>query len=113
MKKEAPQSCCCPIYKIIETLSKKWALLILRTIGEKKKIRFSEIKQALPEINSRILSERLSHLEEEEIIKRVVLDTKPISISYEITEKGADLKQIFDCFVKWADKWGAKNDQNK
>lgn len=109
MDKSKSSSCCCPVYCIIETLSKKWVLLILRTIAEKKKLRFSEIKQELPEINSRILSERLSELEEENIIKRVVQDTKPITISYEITDKGADLKQIFECFVKWAKKWGEKD----
>ena len=79
---------------------------ILRTIADAKKLRFSEIKDALPEINSRILSERLSELEEEKLIKRNITKGKPIVIEYEITEKGADLRSVFRCCCNWGKKWG-------
>jgi len=81
---------------------------ILRTIAEHKKIRFSQIKKDLPDINSRILSERLSELEEDKLITRIVKSSKPIVIEYEITEKGADLKKVFSAFCKWGEKWGEK-----
>src|SRR5665213_246002 len=98
----------CPIYCIIEKMSKKWTMLILRVFTEQKELRFSEICDLLPEINSRILSERLGELEEEGLIIRTVEDTKPVSISYVITPKGMDLRRIFDGFVILGKKWGAK-----
>jgi DNA-binding HxlR family transcriptional regulator len=56
----------------------------------------------------RILSERLSELEEEKLIKRIVTNTKPIVIEYEITEKGADLRSVFRCCCNWGKKWGKR-----
>lgn len=105
MKGEERTSTCCPVYRIIDSCSRKWAMHILRAMSENKTMRFSEIKNALPEINSRILSERLSELEEKDLIKRNVIESKPITIEYEITQKGMDLKKVFDAFCSWAKKW--------
>jgi DNA-binding HxlR family transcriptional regulator len=99
-------SAACPIYRIIEKLSKKWSLLILRSFTEQKRLRFTDILETLPQINSRILSERLSEMEDEGLLVRTVENTKPIVISYEITKKGMDLRRVFDSFVVWAKKWG-------
>ena len=101
----ASTSCACPMYRIIEKLGKKWMLLILRAFTEKKRLRFSEIEAALPEINARILSERLSEMEEEGLIVRMVEDAKPVACYYEITEKGMDLRTIFSGVVAWSKKW--------
>ena len=86
-------------------------MLILRAFTHQKKLRFSEICEALPEINSRILSERLGELEAEGMITREVEDTKPVSSSYVITPKGMDLQKVFDGFVAWGKKWGKENDK--
>lgn len=98
-------SACCPIYRIIEKMSRKWTMLILRSFTVKKRLRFTELLDSLPEINSRILSERLSEMEEEGLITRTVEDGKPVVISYEITPKGMDLRKLFHTFVEWSDKW--------
>ena len=108
MAKTKPSSCNCPTYSIIEFCSKKWAMHILRCIADHKTMRFSEIKEEIPEINSRILSERLGELEEEGLIERIVIDEKPICIEYNITEKGADMRNIFKCFCTFGKKWGKK-----
>lgn len=108
MPKKQLSTCDCPIYGIIDFCSKKWAMHILRCIADNKSMRFCEIKEELPEINSRILSERLSELEEEELIDRTVTNDKPICIEYSITPKGADLQAVFGCFCKWGKKWGNK-----
>ena len=93
------------MYRSIEKLCKKWTIHILRSMSEQKRMRFSEVMDALPEINSRILSERLSELEEEGMIERTIQNTKPITIEYSITEKGQDFKKVLDAFCTWAKKW--------
>ena len=98
----------CPTYRICDVLSKKWIMHILVAFTTNKTLRFSEIEQMLPDINSRMLSERLSELEEEGIVTRTVQDSKPILVSYDITEKGMDLKKIFDVFAGWDKKWEHK-----
>jgi DNA-binding HxlR family transcriptional regulator len=101
-------SAACPIYRIIEKLSKKWSLLILRSFTEQNELHFSEILHALPEINARILTERLREFEEEKLIRRTVKPTTPITITYKITAKGMDLQRVFDSFVVWTKKWGKR-----
>jgi DNA-binding HxlR family transcriptional regulator len=98
----------CPIYRTIEKLSKKWTLLILRSFMEKKTLRFSQILEELPEINTHILSKRLSELEKDGLIVRKVAHTKPIIISYDISSKGQALEAVFDHFAAWA-KTGGKD----
>jgi len=98
----------CPIYCVIEKLSKKWSLLILGTFMKGKKLRFSEIIELLPKLNSRILSQRLSELEQEGLIVRTVSQMKPIMISYEITRKGMALQEVFEHYADWAKTWGIK-----
>lgn len=90
----------------MENLTKKWVFHILKVITEKGTVRFSDMQQALPEINSRMLSERLSNLEEEGMIERSVQQTKPITIEYSITEKGVDFQKVLNAFCSWAKKWG-------
>lgn len=78
-------------------------------MSDNKTMRFSDIKKRLPDINARILSERLSELEEKDLITRKIVESKPITIEYEITEKGMDLKKVFDAFCSWAKKWDRQN----
>ncbi|MDW7733246.1 MAG: winged helix-turn-helix transcriptional regulator [Methanolobus sp.] len=40
-----------------DIISKKWALLVINAIGNAQKIRYSEIRNILGEINSKVLSE--------------------------------------------------------
>ncbi|ALM10144.1 MAG TPA: transcriptional regulator [Candidatus Peribacter riflensis] len=96
----------CPISCVIEKLSKKWNLLILESFRKGKKLRFSEIIEELPTINSRILSQRLTELEREGLIVRTVAQAKPITISYVITEKGMALQDIFEHYAVWVRTWG-------
>ncbi len=108
MKKGECKTCECPSYKLIETISRKWVLMIIKTMCEHHKMRFSDIQKCLPDINSRILSARLSELEKEGFLDRVVEDSKPIAISYELTQKALDLKKVFHVFMDWAKKWAHK-----
>lgn len=71
-------------------------------------MRFTDIKEALPDINSRMLSERLSDLEEQGMLDRSVQNTKPITIEYTITEKGKDFDAVLDAICTWACKWKDK-----
>lgn len=103
--KTTSEACNCPIYKNMTALCKKWTLHILRIISDSPSVRFSDVKEGIPDINSRILSERLSELEEEGMIERKVEQTKPITIEYSITEKGEDFKVVLNAFCTWAKKW--------
>ena len=91
---------------IMETLSKKWVIDILRKFCMKgPELRYSDLQRELPQINSRTLCDRLEFMEYKKLIERHVENTKPVTIRYRLTEKGAELKQIFKMLVDWSDKW--------
>lgn len=52
-------------------------------------------------IGSKMLSKELQDLEMNHLIKREVLDTKPITVEYEITEFGKTLAPIIDEVANW------------
>lgn len=95
----------CPKFEsAFELLGKRWTGLIIRTLLSGQK-RFSDIADAIPNMSSRMLTERFKELESEGIIIRKVYPEVPVRIEYELTEKGQELKIVMDEIQKWAEKW--------
>ena len=68
-------------------------------------MRFAELRDAIPEISDRMLSERLRELEAEGIVERIVVPETPVRVEYELTEKGRALEQALASVGKWAERW--------
>ena len=62
----------CPVRNILARLCDKWALLVLYLLArsEQGKLRFTELKQAMPDISQKMLSTTLRTLEEDGYISR-------------------------------------------
>jgi DNA-binding HxlR family transcriptional regulator len=67
--------------------------------------RFAELRDAIPEISDRMLSERLRVLEAEGIVSRHVLPDPPIRVEYELTPKGKELQKSLEAIGQWAERW--------
>ena len=95
----------CPKFETaFELLGKRWTGLIIRTLLNGHN-RFSEITEAIPNMSSRMLTERFKQLEKDGIIVRKVYPETPVRIEYELTEKGIELQSVMDEIQKWAEKW--------
>ena len=95
----------CPKFEnAFELLGKRWTGLIIRTLLSGQK-RFSDIADAIPNMSSRMLTERFRELEREGIVIRKVYPEVPVRIEYELTEKGQELEIVMDEIQKWAEKW--------
>lgn len=102
----------CTIYNTLDILGKRWALLILLELykGESKEKRFNELKKGLGGITPKILSLRLSELEEEGLIRKHIDNSKiPIKCEYSLTESGEDFINIIQEIKKWGLKWKFDN----
>jgi DNA-binding HxlR family transcriptional regulator len=75
-------------------LQKKWTMDLIYIIRIKGKPYFNDIRRALPNINSRTLSTRLKEFEENYIVNRIVSDTQPIRVSYELTDLGKGVYEL-------------------
>ena len=97
-------SCCVLYHRAIELVGKRWTGAILFVLLDGP-ARFSEVKQLVPELSDRLLSERMKELEAEGIVARHVIDEMPVRVEYELTEKGRALEPALRSLKGWARNW--------
>ena len=85
----------------MEILSGKWKFHILGTLILGDKLRFMDLLREVDGIGAKMLSKELQDMEINHLISRTVLNTKPITVEYEITEYGKTLSPIIDEITKW------------
>ncbi len=95
----------CPKYaSAFELLGKRWIGMVIRVLFEGT-CRFKDLHEEIPNISQKVLAERLRKLEENGIVRREVLDEKPVKVLYSLTNKGKELKPVMDEVQIWAMKW--------
>ena len=95
----------CPrFHKAIELIGSRWTGAVLQLLMNGR-ARFAELRDSIPDISDRMLSERLRILEEEGLIVRHVLPEPPIKVEYELTQKGRELNASLAAIGNWAEKW--------
>lgn len=85
----------------MEILSGKWKFHILGTLLLGEKLRFMDLLREVDGIGTKMLSKELQDLEMNHLITRTVLNTKPVTVEYQITEYGKTLAPIIDEIAKW------------
>lgn len=85
----------------MEILSGKWKFHILGTLLQGDKLRFMDLLREVDGIGAKMLSKELQDMEMNQLIKRTVLNTKPVTVEYEMTEHGKTLAPIIDEIAKW------------
>lgn len=102
MKKKYTMSC--NIAQTLNIIGDRWTLLIVHEIFKAKKT-FKELEFTLDGIPSNLLSNRLKELVENGIIEAYLYQSHPPRYTYQITEKGKDLKDVFYSIILWGDKY--------
>jgi DNA-binding HxlR family transcriptional regulator len=95
---------CVKFHRAVELIGGRWtgALIQLLLNG---RMRFAELRSAIPDISDRMLSERLRELEAEGIVARIVVPETPVRVEYELTEKGRALEHALAAVGRWAERW--------
>lgn len=95
----------CPRYlHAVELVGRRWTGTIVRTLLAGP-ARFHEIREAIPDISDRMLSERLRELEAEGVVTRSVIPETPVRVEYALTEKGRALEAAIVAIARWAEQW--------
>ncbi len=95
----------CPRYhKAVELVGRRWAGAIVQILLAGP-ARYNELRAAIPDINDRMLAERLRELESEQILIRTVLPEAPVRVEYTLTEKGRALEAALTAIGRWAERW--------
>ena len=99
------RTACCSLYHhAIELIGKRWTGAVLLVLMDGP-LHFSEIRDLVPDISDRLLSERLKELEAESIVERRVIDGAPVRVEYSLTAKGAALEPVVRSLKSWAHEW--------
>jgi DNA-binding HxlR family transcriptional regulator len=97
-------ACCSLYHQAIELIGKRWSGAILLVLMDGP-LHFSEIRDLVPDISDRLLSERLKELESERIVERRVIDGAPVRVEYSLTDKGSALEPVVRSLKAWAHEW--------
>jgi DNA-binding HxlR family transcriptional regulator len=103
-KRQESHALCARFHKAVELVGSRWtgALIQLMMSGPK---RFCTLREAVPEISDRMLSERLRSLENEGIVERLVFAETPVRVEYKLTHKGEALQPALKALGKWAEQY--------
>jgi len=101
---ESRETCCAKYHRAIEMVGKRWSGAILLVLLDGP-LNFSGIRELVPDLSDRLLSERLKELEAEGIVERRVLDTSPPHVEYAVASKGRALEPSVRALKSWAQRY--------
>ena len=109
MKSRSFDGMVCSIARALETIGDRWAILILRDLSLGLS-RYEELRQSSG-ITNATLSDRLKHLEENDLVERRQYQSNPERHEYVLTRKGRDTMLLTQALVQIGDKWAVAEDQ--
>jgi DNA-binding HxlR family transcriptional regulator len=95
---------CVRFHRAVELIGGRWTGAVIQLLFHGR-MRFAELRAAIPDISDRMLSERLRELETEGIVDRLVIPDTPVRVEYVLTEKGRALEHALGAVGKWAERW--------
>ncbi|MGH9411649.1 MAG: winged helix-turn-helix transcriptional regulator [Vicinamibacterales bacterium] len=95
---------CSRFHRAVELIGSRWTGAVIQLLLHGR-MRYAELRAAIPDISDRMLSERLRELETEGILARTVVPETPVRVEYELTEKGRALEHALAAVGKWAERW--------
>src|SRR5437667_11927570 len=103
MASHAPELCA-RFHRASELIGRRWTGAIIFVLL-RSRCRFATLREAIPDITDRMLSERLQELEQEEIVERTVVPDTPVRVEYALTRKGRALAGPIEAITEWAHKY--------
>jgi DNA-binding HxlR family transcriptional regulator len=105
MDEESDHTCLCCLRGIMPTISKKWAICIISSIGRHQTMRFSEIMNNCGSISPKSLADVLKDLQKAGLIRRISYAEIPPRVEYVLTDDGKTLREAISPLLKWAKSW--------
>ena len=92
----------CAIEKGMRIIGGKWTGSILWHLKDGP-VRFNDLARMVGGASKKMITERLRQLEMQNLVRREVMDTAPVSVQYEITELGRSALGFLDELRKWSE----------
>lgn len=99
----------CPVDVTLSFIGGKWKLLILSHLYQFEKKSYSEIRDNLPGVSEKMLSQQLKELERDKLIEKTVLSVKPYRVEYRLSEFGKSLSPMYTFVSEWGIQYLKQN----
>lgn len=93
----------CPSREILEHVTSKWAVLILKSLSEGV-LRFSELHKRIEGVSEKMLAQTLKTLEQDGFILRTVYPEVPPKVEYQLTFLGAQVAEKLNYLIAWIER---------
>jgi DNA-binding HxlR family transcriptional regulator len=91
----------CPVQDIFNRLGDRWSLVVIMRLSDGP-IRFGQLLRSIEGVSQRMLTVTLKGLEENGLVHRQVLDTRPPQVEYRLTALGNSLLPGLAFIADWA-----------
>src|ERR1700757_3024057 len=95
----------CPIEELLLLIGGRWKPVILWWLFESENpLRFKSLRQVMPRISQKILTQQLRELERDNLVKREMFSEMPVRVEYSLTAFGRKLRPVLQELDSWARK---------
>jgi DNA-binding HxlR family transcriptional regulator len=95
----------CPIEELLVLIGGRWKPVILWwLIGSKKPLRFKALRENMPRISQKVLTQQLRELERDGLIKREMFAEMPVRVEYSPTPYGRKMRSLLRILDSWSRK---------
>lgn len=102
---ERPTPSECPMDGLLRLITGPWTTYILWRLSQEGPVRFGVLRRQIKGISPRILTERLRRLEEAGLVLRHFKPTIPPEVSYELSPRGLELRDVLEDLNQIAERW--------
>ncbi|HLS95798.1 MAG TPA: helix-turn-helix domain-containing protein [Sphingobacterium sp.] len=93
----------CGMAYALSVIGGRWKPSILWQLLQVGKMRYSELRKALPGISERMLVAQLRELEKDQLVHRIVHPEVPPRVEYELTPLGHSMQPMLQSMSDWGD----------
>lgn len=90
----------CPLTAALAAVGGKWKLIIVYWLGESPK-HFAALRQVIPGISQKVLTQQLRELVNDGIVQRQPTGAIPSPVEYSLTDYGRSLLPLVEDIRRW------------
>ncbi|NMM83047.1 transcriptional regulator [Rhodococcus sp. SRB_17] len=91
----------CGIRDVLDRIGDKWSVLAIVELASGPR-RFRVLQRAIHGISQRMLTLTLRRLERDGLVLRTAYPTVPVSVTYELTDRGESLTHLVKQLADWS-----------
>ncbi|NVM66655.1 DNA-binding HxlR family transcriptional regulator [Mucilaginibacter sp. SG538B] len=97
---KAKRKITCPLTYAVNKIAGHWKLIIIKELRGGP-LRYYALRKSMPNISEKVLIQQLKQLQTDEIVIRRAVEVIPPEVSYELSDSGKELTEVWDVMAAW------------